>query len=212
MSAWNKGKRLYNDNEIFCKNSDISQYQLRKYYSEQKEINYKCSICGIDEWLDKKINLELDHKNGNNRDNRKDNLRWLCSNCHSQTPTFKGYNNSGKKKIEDNEIIETIKNSSNVREVLLKVGLRARGGNYDRIYRLMIKYSLSFPEKQNHCIDCDISIWSGAKRCKKCDTINRRKVKRPSKEQLLKEIKELGYCGTGRKYGVSDNAIRKWIK
>lgn len=29
---------------------------------------------------------------------------------------------------------------------------------------------------------------------------------------LLEEIKELGYIGTGRKYGVSDNAIRKWIK
>jgi hypothetical protein len=29
---------------------------------------------------------------------------------------------------------------------------------------------------------------------------------------LLDEIKELGYCGTGRKYGVSDNAIRKWLK
>ena len=39
-----------------------------------------------------------------------------------------------------------------------------------------------------------------------------RKVKRPEFEQLKNEIKELGYCGTGRKYGVSDNAIRKWIK
>lgn len=39
-----------------------------------------------------------------------------------------------------------------------------------------------------------------------------RKVERPSKEILLNEIKELGYRGTGRKYGVSDNAIRKWVK
>jgi len=39
-----------------------------------------------------------------------------------------------------------------------------------------------------------------------------RKVKRPEFEQLQDEIKELGYSGTGRKYGVSDNAIRKWIK
>lgn len=48
--------------------------------------------------------------------------------------------------------------------------------------------------------------------CKKCLSIKQRKVERPSYEQLLKEIKELGYSGTGRKYGVSDNAIRKWIK
>ena len=43
-------------------------------------------------------------------------------------------------------------------------------------------------------------------------SINQRKVKRPAHEQLLKEIEELGYSGTGRKYGVSDNAIRKWKK
>ena len=42
---------------------------------------------------------------------------------------------------------------------------------------------------------------------------NQRKVpNRPTLDTLLKEVKELGYCGTGRKYGVSDNAIRKWIK
>lgn len=40
----------------------------------------------------------------------------------------------------------------------------------------------------------------------------KRKVERPSKEQLLQEITELGYSAVGRKYGVSDNAIRKWIK
>jgi len=43
-------------------------------------------------------------------------------------------------------------------------------------------------------------------------SLKQRKVKRPSYEQLLSEIKELGYSGTGRKYGVSDNAIRKWVK
>ena len=43
-------------------------------------------------------------------------------------------------------------------------------------------------------------------------SINQRQVKRPPQEQLLKEIEELGYSGTGRKYGVSDNAIRKWKK
>jgi hypothetical protein len=42
--------------------------------------------------------------------------------------------------------------------------------------------------------------------------ISRRKVERPKLEVLLTDIKELGYSGTGRKYGVSDNAIRKWLK
>ena len=39
---------------------------------------------------------------------------------------------------------------------------------------------------------------------------NRRYVERPPYEQLIDEINDLGYLGTGRKYGVSDNAIRKW--
>lgn len=39
-----------------------------------------------------------------------------------------------------------------------------------------------------------------------------RKAIRPPYDQLLAEIKELGYCGVGRKYGVTDNSIRKWQK
>jgi hypothetical protein len=42
--------------------------------------------------------------------------------------------------------------------------------------------------------------------------LERRKVQRPPLDQLLKEVEELGWSGTGRKYGVNDNAIRKWVK
>jgi len=38
-----------------------------------------------------------------------------------------------------------------------------------------------------------------------------RKAERPSHQDLEADIEQLGYCGTGRKYGVSDNAIRKWV-
>jgi len=41
---------------------------------------------------------------------------------------------------------------------------------------------------------------------------HRRKVERPGLAQLLAEVRELGFLATGRKYGVSDNAIRKWIR
>jgi hypothetical protein len=40
----------------------------------------------------------------------------------------------------------------------------------------------------------------------------KRKVKRPSLDVLMSEIKNMGYSAVGRKYGVSDNAVRKWIK
>lgn len=73
-------------------------------------------------------------------------------------------------------------------------------------------------KKITKCSDCDIIIGNKSKKCKKCSNIkktflHRRKVKiRPSLEQLQKDIFELGYTGTGRKYHVSDNSIRKWIE
>lgn len=64
----------------------------------------------------------------------------------------------------------------------------------------------------NSCDKCGDNIDRSAKLCKKCLNVEQRKVKRPPYEQLKKEINKSGFSATGRKYGVSDNAIRKWIK
>jgi uncharacterized protein with GYD domain len=42
--------------------------------------------------------------------------------------------------------------------------------------------------------------------------LSKRIVQRPPYSQLKQEVLEIGYSATGRKYGVSDNSIRKWIK
>ena len=64
---------------------------------------------------------------------------------------------------------------------------------------------------KNKC-KCGKEINKRSLKCKKCYQLSQRKVERPSLEILLKEIEELGYVGTSKKYGVSDNSIRKWIK
>jgi len=51
-----------------------------------------------------------------------------------------------------------------------------------------------------------------SKFCKTCSNLKQQTVNRPPYEQLIDEIKNFGYLGTGRKYGVSDSAIRKWVK
>lgn len=67
-------------------------------------------------------------------------------------------------------------------------------------------------EKHYYCEDCKIEISKWGKKCGKCYHKSRRKIERPDIETLQQEVKELGYCGAGRKYDVCDNTIRKWIK
>ena len=56
-------------------------------------IDYKCSECGnTGFWNNKPLSLDLDHINGINTDDRLENLRFLCPNCHRQTETFAGKN------------------------------------------------------------------------------------------------------------------------
>lgn len=84
-----KGIKRTKEN-VFCENSTASQATLRKWFVKEQFVTYKCSCCGISEWQGKELSLQLDHINGDNHDNRLENLRWLCPNCHSQTNTFCG--------------------------------------------------------------------------------------------------------------------------
>lgn len=61
----------------------------RRVFEEQ---DYKCNRCGIDKWLGELLSLELEHKDGNNKNNARENLEGLCPNCHSLTPTWRGRN------------------------------------------------------------------------------------------------------------------------
>lgn len=138
-------KRKVSDDEAFSINSTYSRQKLKHRIIQDGLLKYECADCGnTGKYNGQPLSLHLDHINGINNDNRLENLRFLCPNCHSQTETYAGKANK----------------------------------------RIKVKVKKERP----------------------------RKVERPNIDTLLNEVKQIGYSATGRKYGVSDNAIRKWLK
>lgn len=87
LLEYNLKKEISND-QLFTNNSKHSRTTLRSRIIKQSLLPYRCDICGVVKWNDKTLSLEVDHINGINNDNRLENLRLLCPNCHSQTTTY----------------------------------------------------------------------------------------------------------------------------
>lgn len=92
--ASNKGKtfeklRLTPEIVLVKRDSGRRQYAylLRRSLID-KGVPHQCSICSIDSWLGSKLVLQVDHINGDWLDDRFENLRFLCPNCHSQTSNY----------------------------------------------------------------------------------------------------------------------------
>lgn len=172
----------------------------------------KCSVCNLNSWMDKEISCELHHLDGNNKNNKMENLQMLCPNCHSQTYNFRGRNKkrSGKKPISDEDLIKCIIESYTRREALLRAGLAGFGGNYPRINRLI--------EEGNKLKECPKSD----EQIKRINTINekygsvknsfRSVIEWPPIEELIELIKKESLLNISKKLGVSDNAIRAHCK
>jgi hypothetical protein len=78
--------------KMLVRNSTTDSGTVKNRLLKEGRLPYKCALCGIDSWQGQKLSLHLDHINGIHTDNRLSNLRLLCPNCHSLTPTYCGRN------------------------------------------------------------------------------------------------------------------------
>lgn len=156
LQSWSKGKtketdprilskEKYSLQEVFCNNSPVTQRVLRGYVERHKLIEYKCDTCGCTgEWQDGFISLELDHKDGNNKNNKISNLHYLCPNCHALTETYRGKNKETYKNIpvDEKSFVEALQTTPNIRQALIKLNLSPAGANYSRAKELLNKYQI----------------------------------------------------------------------
>lgn len=105
---------------------------------------HRCEQCQLEMWLDNPIPLEVHHKDGDKLNNELDNLQLLCPNCHALTSNWRGHNiNAGKEKVSEEDYVQALRESPNIRQALLKLGLTAKGQNYVRARELIHKYNIT---------------------------------------------------------------------
>lgn len=156
-------------------------------------IEEKCASCGIgNEWNGKPIRLHIDHCNGNGFDNRPNNLRFLCPNCHSQTPTY-GSKNS-------------------------HTYIRSKGIKIEFIEAKTDKHKPCKPGRTETHLDllcevCNQNIKRGKFCSYECTRAASRRTSLTDAEILDKlKANDFNYLKTGRDLGISDNAVRKRVR
>jgi very-short-patch-repair endonuclease len=193
QTAWRKSNLSYPE-KLF--KDEIEKRGLDKIYLIQRELPVHPFFIDF-AFVTKKVAVEIDgsqhlEEDRKERDKRKEEL--LISNGWKVL------------RFTENEVKKNIYNCLDIVENICE-----ERENYQDITKVGI-----FTSKEVNFCNCGKEITYVSKNCIKCSgklsSLPQRKVERPPYKQLIDEINELGYSATGRKYGVSDNSIRKWVR
>lgn len=215
---------------------DMSIFQYNKSCKSDTMIRaltilrgWKCEKCGRAEWEGQQIPLCVHHIDGNHINNQIENLQVLCPNCHAQTDNYCGRNKSKRPPIADEQFIEALRHTTSIRQALQKLGINyAAKYYYEKAHKLIEENSIvQKPKKEkqqktksrkkikiesNHCVDCGKIINNRSQRCEECEHKRQRKTEWPQRDELKDLIRTQSFSAIGKRYNVSDNAIRKWCK
>jgi Zn finger protein HypA/HybF involved in hydrogenase expression len=207
--GWSFGKQLGISNrskplcEILVENSDYSNSNaLKKRLLKEGKKEYKCEKCLNATWNELPIPLELEHSNGINTDNRIENLKLLCPNCHAQTPHYRGKNKLSS--LNERRELNRVKFGETCKMAIPRQA-------DEEIHRASVETKRHEPKAIKKC-QCGKEINHKSVKCRECDYLER-KTSRPSYNQLIQDFQNLkSFSLVGKKYGVSDNSVRKWVK
>ena len=180
------------------KGVNVSSFKLKNKLLNEGIKEHKCEnpLCGLTEWQGKPIPLELHHINGDNTDNRLENLQLLCPNCHAQTETYGGKNQKlniiAKQKVDSRGLTQEEKNE------IIKQSFES-----DSVIDIANKTKHSSKTIKKVLEENNIYINKNAKKVRE----NNEKI--TSIIDSLKRTKS--FTKTAMEFGVSDNAIKKLL-
>ena len=195
MQCLNCNKTLVNRQRKFCSSSCQAEYKYKQYIQLWKngEVNGVTGQFGISQHIKHYLLERANYKC--------EKCGWHKVNKFTNKIPLEVHHKDGDHRNNNEDNLELLcPNCHSLTETY-------RGGNLNKSTRVGREKYVS---RKNYCVDCGVEIQSTSTRCHSCEGKHRRVDKPVTREELKNLIRTIPFTKIGEKFGVSDNAIRKW--